>query len=83
MIFNVYDTSSLLLLNEVLYYIQDKNNLFHDFKAYADAIYMQGPCNLTKYGFDQARARITTRIEDIEGNDNYEDNIDSGGEDDG
>lgn len=55
--------------------IKDKNNLFHDFKAYADAIYMQGPCNLTKYGFDQARARITTRIEDIEGNDNYEDNI--------
>lgn len=55
--------------------IKDKKNIFNDFKTYADSIYAHGPGDITKYGLDIARARITTRLEDLEGNNDKGDNL--------
>lgn len=55
--------------------IKDKHNIFRDFKIRVESIYIQGPSPISRYVFDQYRARITTRLEDIEGNDSFEENL--------
>lgn len=85
-VFPVFDLNSVIkrdienggiYLNQIYkgQIIKDRNNLFRDFKMYSDAIYEHGPNSITKYTIDQGRAKITTRLEDLEGNDNYEDNL--------
>lgn len=85
-VFPVYDLKSVLskdITNGGIYLnqinkgiiVKDKNNLFRDFKILSDSIYQHGPDDITKYDIEQYRSRITSRLEDLEGNDDFGDNL--------
>lgn len=55
--------------------IKDRNNMLLDFKKMAESIYIHGPEPISHNSFNQIRAKITTRLEDLEGNGNYNENL--------
>lgn len=44
-------------------------------KKKAEVLYSKGPRSLTRFQFNQGRARITTRLEDLKGSDDVSENI--------
>lgn len=55
--------------------LKDTNDTLKKLQARAQTLYYHGPVPISKYQYDQLRARITTKFEDIKGNDNYEENL--------
>ncbi len=55
--------------------IKDRNDILKRFKLMAESIYVHGPAPISRYNFDHAKARITTKLEDLEGNNNYNENL--------
>lgn len=82
----VFDLDSLLLkdlqsggiyigqLNKGII-LKDTNEILHKLQIKARTLYYHGPMLISRFQFNQLRARITTRLEDIKGNDNYEENL--------
>lgn len=55
--------------------LRDKNYLFKRLKKRATDLYIQGPREIDKFELDRMRSIITSRLEDIEGNEDFNDNL--------
>jgi predicted nucleotidyltransferase len=55
--------------------LKDKDYLFKKLKKRASDLYVQGQREMTKFELDSLRSIITSRLEDIEGNDDFYDNV--------
>lgn len=84
-IFPVYDLESLIkydMKNGGVFICQvskgvilkDHENVFANFKAKVQILYNRGPAQISRFTLNQYRSRLTTRLEDLEGCNDFYDN---------
>ena len=84
-IFPVFDLESLIqydLKNGGVFICQvskgiilkDHENIFQNFKAKIQILYERGPAQISRFTLNQYRSRLTTRLEDLEGSEDFYDN---------